>query len=332
MTTRNMKFGSSICVWGPPDLVGGVRADCYVGRPKPSDRPHLGLHGLPFQQGRAEDGVLDFHRFVLLFTHSFSPRIRFVGELELEHAFVEGLEESGRARAGTGLPGFPAHAGVQHPRGHAAGAGRHHQRAPRAAGLSRRRAAVRRHGHHPDDVVRRRRRRSRRGRPRLAIPRVRRWRRSTRWSSRADEGIREGRQKGSEANVRNVACTGRARIRRHSAGSTLGASFWTRRVGLRSRRGSTPGARRRSRRPLPARHASSCAASSRRSSSTTPAQLNDAMRPADRRVAQHRARMRGFYGEARYRIWQPRRRATSSASCATRTSTRSSACRRAFCR
>ena len=42
-----------------------------------------------------EDGVVDFHRFVLLFNHSFSPKIRFVGELELEHAFVEGLEESG---------------------------------------------------------------------------------------------------------------------------------------------------------------------------------------------------------------------------------------------
>ena len=32
---------------------------------------------------------------MLLLNHSFSPRIRFVGELELEHAFVEGLEEGG---------------------------------------------------------------------------------------------------------------------------------------------------------------------------------------------------------------------------------------------
>jgi hypothetical protein len=39
--------------------------------------------------------VLDFHRFVLLFSHSFTPRLRFVGELELEHAIVEGLEEAG---------------------------------------------------------------------------------------------------------------------------------------------------------------------------------------------------------------------------------------------
>jgi hypothetical protein len=40
-------------------------------------------------------GVLDFHRFVLLFTHRFSDRLRFVSELELEHAVVEGLEEGG---------------------------------------------------------------------------------------------------------------------------------------------------------------------------------------------------------------------------------------------
>jgi hypothetical protein len=42
-----------------------------------------------------EDTIIDFHRFVLLFSHSFTPRIRFVGELELEHAFVEGGEASG---------------------------------------------------------------------------------------------------------------------------------------------------------------------------------------------------------------------------------------------
>src|SRR5947208_9872258 len=42
-----------------------------------------------------EDPQLDFHRFVLLFTHSFSDRLRFTGELELEHGFVEGAEESG---------------------------------------------------------------------------------------------------------------------------------------------------------------------------------------------------------------------------------------------
>ena len=48
-----------------------------------------------FNKHEFQDGRLDFHRFVLLVTHSFSDRIRFVSELELEHALVEGLEEAG---------------------------------------------------------------------------------------------------------------------------------------------------------------------------------------------------------------------------------------------
>src|SRR5690242_7473247 len=40
------------------------------------------LRGDPFQP--------DFHRFVLLFGHSFSDRIKFWSELEVEHAIVEG--------------------------------------------------------------------------------------------------------------------------------------------------------------------------------------------------------------------------------------------------
>jgi hypothetical protein len=52
---------------------------------------------MDFHLNKPADGaaVLDFHRFVLLFSHAFSDRIRFVGELELEHGFVEGLEEAG---------------------------------------------------------------------------------------------------------------------------------------------------------------------------------------------------------------------------------------------
>jgi hypothetical protein len=42
-----------------------------------------------------QPGQLDFHRFVLLLTHAFSPRLRFTGELEVAHAVVEGLEEKG---------------------------------------------------------------------------------------------------------------------------------------------------------------------------------------------------------------------------------------------
>jgi hypothetical protein len=48
-----------------------------------------------FNKREFADGRLDFHRFVLLVTHRFSDRIRFVSELELEHALVEGLEEAG---------------------------------------------------------------------------------------------------------------------------------------------------------------------------------------------------------------------------------------------
>ena len=48
-----------------------------------------------YTKAEFEDGQLDFHRFVLLITHQFSDRIRFVSELELEHAFVAGLEPSG---------------------------------------------------------------------------------------------------------------------------------------------------------------------------------------------------------------------------------------------
>jgi hypothetical protein len=48
-----------------------------------------------FNKEEGQDGVLDFHRFVLLFSHSFSSNLRFVGELELEHALVEGLEQKG---------------------------------------------------------------------------------------------------------------------------------------------------------------------------------------------------------------------------------------------
>jgi len=48
-----------------------------------------------FNKFEFSDGTLDFHRFVLLFTHEFNPRLRFVSELELEHGFVEGLEDGG---------------------------------------------------------------------------------------------------------------------------------------------------------------------------------------------------------------------------------------------
>jgi hypothetical protein len=61
----------------------------------PTTGPISGYMELHYNRPQDSPAILDFHRFVLLVTHSFSPRIRFVGELELEHALVEGLEEKG---------------------------------------------------------------------------------------------------------------------------------------------------------------------------------------------------------------------------------------------
>jgi len=170
------------------------------------------------------DGRLDFHRFVLLVTHRFSDRIRFVGELEVEHAFTEGLEESGEVeleqayidflfsrsfnvRAGMLLMPVgiinqrhepPTYYGVERPfvdtfivptTWFEAGAGVHGE-----LGRGWRYQAY------------------------LAAP-------LNAAKFNAEDGIREGRQKGSEANASRIATTGRLEyvgIR----GLTAGASFW----------------------------------------------------------------------------------------------------------
>src|SRR5205809_378955 len=79
-------------------LAFGGSAQAQATGPSSSDSstgPISGYMDFHFNKSEGNDGVLDFHRFVLLFNHSFSSRIRFVGELELEHAFVEGLEKAG---------------------------------------------------------------------------------------------------------------------------------------------------------------------------------------------------------------------------------------------
>ncbi len=70
-------------------LVGATRAEAQ------SATNLSGYMDFHYNKPEFDDGRLDFHRFVLLVTHQFSDRIRFVGELELEHAFVEGLEDAG---------------------------------------------------------------------------------------------------------------------------------------------------------------------------------------------------------------------------------------------
>ena len=61
----------------------------------PQREPYGGYMEMHLNHDNINPTVLDFHRFVLLFGHQFNDRIRFVGELELEHALVEGGEASG---------------------------------------------------------------------------------------------------------------------------------------------------------------------------------------------------------------------------------------------
>ena len=53
--------------------------------------PISGYTDFHVNKDQGQDASVDFHRFVLLLNHSFTEQIRFVGELELEHAVVEGL-------------------------------------------------------------------------------------------------------------------------------------------------------------------------------------------------------------------------------------------------
>jgi hypothetical protein len=57
--------------------------------------PVAGYMEAHFNKNADEPGRGDFHRFVLLFGHSFSERIKFWSEFELEHSLVEGGEELG---------------------------------------------------------------------------------------------------------------------------------------------------------------------------------------------------------------------------------------------
>jgi hypothetical protein len=57
--------------------------------------PVAGYMEAHFNKLAGEPGRGDFHRFVLLFGHSFSERIKFWSEFELEHSLVEGGEEKG---------------------------------------------------------------------------------------------------------------------------------------------------------------------------------------------------------------------------------------------
>jgi hypothetical protein len=254
-----------------------------------------------FNKPDGEDGIVDFHRFVLLMSHSFSPKLRFVGELELEHAFVEGLEESGEleleqayldfllapsfnVRAGMVLVPIgiinerhepPVYNGVERPfvdtviipsTWFEAGAGVH---GAFAGGRLRYRAYVLA--------------------PLNAL------------EFSADEGIRGGKQKGSEADVRNVAFAGRLEYL-GLRGLTLGASVWSGessfaapRLDTTVRIGEVDARYRRDRLELRAQFANVAISDA--------ARLNDALGRLTG-VSPNIARgLRGFYTEAAYRLW-----------------------------
>jgi hypothetical protein len=253
-----------------------------------------------FNKADNEDGVLDFHRFVLLLTHSFSSRIRFVGELELEHAFVEGLEEAGEleleqayvdfllsrrinVRAGMLLIPVgiinerhepPVFNGVERPfvdtviiptTWFDAGAGLH------------------------GDLGRGFRYRAYVVAPPNAL------------EFTAEEGIRGGRQKGSESNVRNIAYTGRLEYL-GVRGLTLGGSFFagessfeTPRLDVGVTVGEIDARLRRGRLELRGQFAAVFIGDA--------ARLNDSIGRIVGVPPNIARQLRGFYGEAAYRIW-----------------------------
>jgi hypothetical protein len=196
-------------------------------RAQGASRPSTSLSGymeFHFNKEGRQDPQFDFHRFVLLTTHQFTDRIRFVGELELEHALVEGLEEGGELELEQAYVDFLLS-----------------RRFNVRAGMLLMPIGIINERHEPpvfygverpltDTVI---------------IPSTwfdtgvgihgelgRGWRYrffatsplNARFFS-ADEGIREGRQQGNQANVRSLASTGRLEyvgIR----GLTAGSSFW----------------------------------------------------------------------------------------------------------
>ncbi len=268
----------------------------------PADRT-TGVSGymdFHFNKNEFEDARLDFHRFVLLITHNFSDRIRFVSELELEHAFVEGPEEAGALELEQAYVDFLLSRGFN-----------------LRAGMMLVPVGIINERHEPpvyygverpfvDTVI---------------IPTTwfetgvgvhgevgRGWRYRAYVMSplnarefTAEEGIREGRQKGSDTNIGRPAFTGRLEFV-GVPGLTAGASFWTGRSGFEFRPrfdvpvtvGEADVRLARDRLELRGQFAYV--------SVSNAAELNDALGRAvgvDPNVA---SAMRGFYGEAAYRV------------------------------
>lgn len=180
---------------------------------------------LHYNKPQFADGELDFHRFVLLVTHRFSDRIRFVGELELEHAFVEGLEPAGELELEQAYVDFLLNRAINVRAGMMlmpVGILNERHEPPIFYGVERTlvdtviipttwfEPGVGVHGEVGNGW---------RYRAFLVAPLN-----AARFS--AEEGIRDGRQKGSRANAGRMAFTGRLEYV-GVAGLTIGASAWS---------------------------------------------------------------------------------------------------------
>jgi hypothetical protein len=266
----------------------------------PATGPLSGYMDFHFNKADGEDPVLDFHRFVLLFSHGFSPRVRFVGELELEHAFVEGLEEAGELELEQAYVDFLLS-----------------RRFNVRAGMLLMPVGIINERHEPpvfngvertfvDTVI---------------VPTTwfdvgggahgdlgRGWRYRAYVAAplnavefTAEEGIRGGKQKGAEANVRNVTFTGRLEYL-GARGLTLGASVWSGESSFEAPRldttvtlGELDARYRRNRLELRGQFAHARIGDA--------ARLNDSLARTMGVSPNIASAIRGLYGEAGYRIW-----------------------------
>jgi hypothetical protein len=246
------------------------------------------------------DGTVDFHRFVLIFTHSFTPRIRFVSELELEHAVVEGLEEKGAVELEQAYVDFLVTRGLNFRAGMLLvpmGIINERHEPPVFHGVERPfvdtviipstwfEAGAGVHGEIPGGM---------RYRGYVMAPLD-----ATRFS--ADEGIREGRQEGAQASVRHPAFTGRIEYV-GVPGLTAGAGGWMgkssvsiRRLESQVRVGEFDARYRHRRLELRGEFA--------QVSIGDAGLLNQALQLATGVPPDIAEGLRGFYGEAAYRMW-----------------------------
>jgi hypothetical protein len=266
----------------------------------PSTGPISGYMDFHFNRPEGNDPILDFHRFVLIFSHSFSPRIRFVAELELEHAFVEGAEASGEVELEQAYVDFLITRGFNIRAGMLLvpmGIINERHEPPVFNGVERPfvdtvivpttwfegGAGV--HG----EIGRGLRYRAYVMAPLNAL------------EFSADEGIRNGRQRGSQSNIRHAAVAARAEYV-GIPNLTIGASAWSGtsnflmpRVGATVRIGEADVRFKRDRLELRGEFAQVAIGDA--------ARLNTSIQQLTG-VSPNVARaLRGFYGEAAYRVW-----------------------------